>query len=345
MWYFYDLNVILNDNEMKNFTEDFEKVMNNLFDEKINGINVLDNYLIELKGTMLEEYLIELKREYIILDLKAKKKLKKIFRNNYQIKRVLKKEIKLYSYSDIEKYCGKKIKEIIKKISKYLYEEMKKIKAFKDKYIGPLEYYQKLKDKQIVKKTCPFCGKKIVESGKQGTRETYDHYIPKGTYPFISLHYYNLIPMCYDCNSNFKGQEDIYMYSKVFDPFEIKSGENKLVIKKIQNSKNNNNIKKIKIKNNLGKTNEIYAWNNIFKVKERSREVLNDLYEEVIDTIQKIIEENEISDINELKKHLKSIVKIKNKHRFVGTNLFYESLYQYFLENYFEYEKSLNKID
>ena len=41
---------------------------------------------------------------------------------------------------------------------------------------------------------CPYC---LV-----GTANTVDHYLPKETYPMYSVHSYNLIPACRDCNTN-----------------------------------------------------------------------------------------------------------------------------------------------
>ena len=35
-----------------------------------------------------------------------------------------------------------------------------------------------------------------------------DHYLPKSSYPHLAIHPYNLMPLCHNCNSGTKGEED-----------------------------------------------------------------------------------------------------------------------------------------
>ncbi|WP_271767960.1 hypothetical protein [Aquimarina algiphila] len=51
---------------------------------------------------------------------------------------------------------------------------------------------------------CPFCAIHPIKGNNHSTREAYDHYIPKGLYPFIAVNFYNLAPMCHECNSSYK---------------------------------------------------------------------------------------------------------------------------------------------
>lgn len=53
--------------------------------------------------------------------------------------------------------------------------------------------------------TDPITGETIRKPGK---RDAYDHYLPKGTYPFSSVNLRNLAPACYNCNSSHKLQID-----------------------------------------------------------------------------------------------------------------------------------------
>ncbi|MFH0783027.1 MAG: hypothetical protein V2B20_13910 [Pseudomonadota bacterium] len=39
-------------------------------------------------------------------------------------------------------------------------------------------------------------------------REAYDHYLPKGKYPFNSINFRNLAPACHECNSSYKLNKD-----------------------------------------------------------------------------------------------------------------------------------------
>ena len=55
---------------------------------------------------------------------------------------------------------------------------------------------------------CPYCGYGDIKGQHHSKREAYDHFLPKGTYPFNSINFRNLAPMCHDCNSSYKLQKD-----------------------------------------------------------------------------------------------------------------------------------------
>lgn len=55
---------------------------------------------------------------------------------------------------------------------------------------------------------CPFCGIYPIDSNYASTREAYDHYLPKAIYPFNSINFKNLSPMCHKCNSGNKSTKD-----------------------------------------------------------------------------------------------------------------------------------------
>ena len=57
---------------------------------------------------------------------------------------------------------------------------------------------------------CLYCNRQYTytlytQDGK--CRPTLDHFLDKGTYPYFSLSFYNLIPSCYVCNSSLKNQQ------------------------------------------------------------------------------------------------------------------------------------------
>lgn len=329
MWYSYNLS-LLEKNEIKNFTKDFEKVMINLLDNKL---DIFEDYLSEFRTEDFGTLLKDLRVEYLKLSKEKKKKFRKIFTNNYQVERVLKKEIKAYTYLELGMLCGEEMKKSVKNLSSYMYEKLKESAKFRDEYIEPLEYYNELKKSGVLKGICPFCGEKIFEDGSTDKRETYDHYIPKAKYPFIALHYYNLIPMCHGCNSSYKGTKNILDYIKIFDPFGNDLGRNELVIKKILIlNGGKSSVKKLKIKNNLKKSNEIYTWDKIFRVKQRSKKIISSSYDEILYELSLEVEGG-LSTEDELKSYLKRRIKLKQKFRYDRSNLFEESVYKYFLDN------------
>lgn len=56
--------------------------------------------------------------------------------------------------------------------------------------------------------TCPYCGYGAIKGVDYSRREAYDHFLPKGTYPFNSVNFKNLAPMCHECNSSYKLRKD-----------------------------------------------------------------------------------------------------------------------------------------
>ena len=55
---------------------------------------------------------------------------------------------------------------------------------------------------------CPFCGISRIEGVFSDIQEDFDHYLPKGTYPFNAVAMKNLAPICDKCNKKFKLQKD-----------------------------------------------------------------------------------------------------------------------------------------
>jgi hypothetical protein len=69
---------------------------------------------------------------------------------------------------------------------------------------------------------CPFCGINDVKGVYHSRREAYDHYLPKGKYPFNSINFHNLAPACHECNSTYKLSKDPLHNAK--DPLLTKTG-------------------------------------------------------------------------------------------------------------------------
>lgn len=55
---------------------------------------------------------------------------------------------------------------------------------------------------------CPFCGIGDIKGVHHTKRDAYDHYLPKAIYPFNSINFWNLVPACHECNSNYKLAKD-----------------------------------------------------------------------------------------------------------------------------------------
>lgn len=131
---------------------------------------------------------------------------------------------------------------------------------------------------------CPFCGILPIKGNNHSYREAYDHYLPKGLYPFNALNFKNLAPMCHECNSTYKLTEDpIYEDYKKIDPLKKEdtrqlafypySGNHPdLEIKIELNSSDIKNLKpddlKLEIKAK-DKDEHIESWKRVFGIEER----------------------------------------------------------------------------
>lgn len=138
-----------------------------------------------------------------------------------------------------------------------------------------LDYYNKLIKNNQNYKFCPCCGLVPIESAESHYREDNDHYLPKAEYPFASVNFNNLPPLCSKCNKKckstknpFKNRKKSFYAFKALDcEFEIKividdqSGINYL-------SLNENEII-ISFNNDQDKVN---TWDWLFNIKSRYNE-------------------------------------------------------------------------
>jgi hypothetical protein len=95
-----------------------------------------------------------------------------------------------------------------------------------------LDYYNDLIDNQNANyKFCPCCGLVPVESSESRYREDNDHYGPKADYPFASVNFFNLVPLCSKCNKKCKSTKNPFENSrKSFYAFKALSQEFEITI-------------------------------------------------------------------------------------------------------------------
>jgi hypothetical protein len=85
------------------------------------------------------------------------------------------------------------------------------------------EEYNKWKAYELAKKininVCPYCNRIYTlilgNDFNKGTRFEYDHFFNKSNYPYLALSFYNLIPSCHVCNSNFKGKKEFDLKNNI----------------------------------------------------------------------------------------------------------------------------------
>lgn len=57
-------------------------------------------------------------------------------------------------------------------------------------------------------RVCPACDGPRADTEGDKTYADADHFLPKSKHPFLSVHPYNLVPLCLGCNRSFKGDRD-----------------------------------------------------------------------------------------------------------------------------------------
>lgn len=163
----------------------------------------------------------------------------------------------------------------IKKLFTNLYgKKIIGLKAITDK-IGTIDEHYNAFMKVNTKDKCPCCGINSLKGIYHTKREAYDHYLPKGTYPFNSINFKNLIPLCHECNSSYKLEKDplndpiagrrkaFYLYTN--EDINIDISVNLNLTRKDEIKPENIEIKFTA----AGYEEELETWKNVFDIEER----------------------------------------------------------------------------
>lgn len=238
--------------------------------EKLEGLYIETLLSTKFKGLTVKERFDNLKKEYpysvIFYDLSFSDI---IFVEPEKIKSLTNKiELRIIEQSKV------KYKEIKKK-KKFIYGargELNEIFDYTNKFQG---FISKFFEKELETRTCYFCNihyvnEYQVDEEKYKNEFTLDHYYDKGSYPYLALSLYNLIPSCYVCNSKLKKTIELDVFapnSKTFDfdkkvKFKLHLSDNC----KDLNIKSKDDIA-IPLKENY--SNEYEKYIKVFKLNER----------------------------------------------------------------------------
>lgn len=153
-----------------------------------------------------------------------------------------------------------------------------------------LKYYNSL-IKQNDYKFCPCCGYVSFESAESNYREAYDHYLPKSEYPFASVNFFNLVPLCYKCNSDRKSTKNPVDGRKAYYPFSLNPETHKIDIQvkfsHIQIKDYDDFDKKELEIELLGDNEKCNTWDNVFDIKERYNEQVRSFSKNLLKLIKK----------------------------------------------------------
>lgn len=158
----------------------------------------------------------------------------------------------------------------IKPLFKWCYETLlEKGKVAGDK----MEYYNELiqhPDNDF--DVCPCCGLIDIESVDSICREDYDHYLPKAHYPFASVNFLNLVPICNKCNRDRKKAKDPIENDRVtFYPFSTAEHNIEISLSyKADISKEDKELNFTDLEINLnGQEDKIETWDWLFDIVTR----------------------------------------------------------------------------
>ena len=212
-------------------------------------------------------------KEFKALDDQEKDNVYNAFKTNNLIERLCRGEDEPIHYEELPDA----LREEIKAFFYNLYEEFPKRKCFVEIYGNQKQHFDefcKLNERDI----CPFCGLADLQSEYDEIRDDYDHYLPKSKYPFNSVNFQNLVPICDKCNKKYKSQIDtLYKRNnkagrrKVFYPYDGLSNET-IKVKISTNGTNSdvfNGCFEIALNGLQSMHEEIESWNDIFKIKKR----------------------------------------------------------------------------
>lgn len=182
---------------------------------------------------------VKLDKEFKALYLKysgLKSDVDKIYLACSRLSKVSRNKIKdaFITNNQIEKLCNgdlfpidlEKLPSIVEKKMKPFFENL--YKDLLDKKLSPIskmEYYREI-EKINKFRNCPCCGYMPFEGIFSKNREDLDHFFPKSHFPFASINFNNLSPLCGKCNSDNKKDENPVWnkidksFRRVFYPYQ-----------------------------------------------------------------------------------------------------------------------------
>ena len=229
----------------------------------------------------------EIVKQYHLLTKPNKKLVKTALTDNNKIELLCSNKGKItpIKYSQI---TDEAFRKLLKDFLTLLWEGYPFTNSIEANFGTVQEHFNSFKSLQQAY-VCPFCGLLPLKPSNSIYRNAYDHYIPKALYPFISVNFINLFPICTECNSDEKKTTDILYRGikrrKVFYPFDTNynAGDLEIKINPLQ-SFNPTNLKTLLDEINwdlaislVGKSDpRLISWDEIFHIKRRYKENLLD---------------------------------------------------------------------
>ncbi len=232
-----------------------------------------DNLVCKHTGILLKPF----KQIYAIIkgwEQTKKTELCEAIRKSNDIENICNGSVRPTKAAEIEPTVNKLLVTLFKK----LYKDVLFGKFFKPHYGDRKTHYHLFRQHANNEyENCPACGIRPMHTSLDDITDQYDHYLPKDIYPFLSVNFKNLVPICSDCNMALvKHNNDILSHTgKVFYPFDV---THQAITFEITIAKNDSDLEKIEWQIDylcaVGQDDELTAWKAIYKIEDRHKKHL-----------------------------------------------------------------------
>lgn len=234
--------------------------------------------VIDANTVQVDDKLKAIHKAYMKLKAPKRTIVKNAFKNNSNTEGICAGTVKPYKYIDLPNG----IRSPLKSFYDELWASILAYARVVDKCGSLKEHFNQFRKKNR-NSVCPFCGVDGLLNEYDDLKNAYDHYIPQKKYPFCSVLFKNLSPICDTCNrSGNKGSKDIPFKPKtkvqrpLYFPYAtVANHKIKLSItststdlKKLSNW--TLNIDCVPATN----TNKKEAWNEIFNIEKRYKAII-----------------------------------------------------------------------
>lgn len=190
-------------------------------------------------------------------------------RDSNDIERICKREVVALKAADIPAEISRNIIRLFDD----LYDQVLDGNHFMPNDQGRMEHFRQFRHYNNDITLCPFCGISELKMEFDYTRDPYDHYLAKSIYPFSSVNFKNLLPICKECNGlEVKADKDILAETagRVFYPFDA---THKGVSLHFSISRDDVNIARteweLQATDPDGKNEEIESWKTVYNIESR----------------------------------------------------------------------------
>lgn len=244
------------ENQTGPFTEDFF--------EKEFYVNLVSRHKIILLGAFKDIY-VTIKD----WDQASKSQLIQSIKDSNEIKEICAGNIVPSKENDIPE----EVRVLLVTLFKKLYKDVLFGDIFKKNYCSRKDHYHNFRQfSNNAYTTCPACGIWPMHNSVEDITDQYDHYLAKDIYPFSSVNFKNLVPVCSDCNSiAVKSNTDILRFTrKAFYPFDTDHQPIQISISIHKNAYKLEDINwLVNYTCEVGKEDELTAWKKIYKIEKR----------------------------------------------------------------------------